>query len=497
MPRRPAPARPLLTALAALCLALPANAQGITPDALWQKWQEGGTDRQVTVKARSRTDAEMRLDGVTVTQTVEDGTLTATLDHMVLRPAADGSVAITIAPDQKLRLSAIDDHGTVTGRFALTGAGVTIAVTGDIAAPDYAFASEDFALALEDLISDGTAIPAEATLAITSMRGTVEGSGTPGDAPLTVTFSGDQATTEVSYEDAATGTSVHSGSAQQDFDSSISFDAAPNGTETGQGWTITGTATGGAGETRSLQTSPQTGSMETRTQVGSSDIAFGFGPERADYDVQVTGVEIALSSDQFPIPPVTFRLPRAKAAVSIPIAVSDAPQTARLGMMLKDLQIDEQIWALADPARSLPRTPAQLSLDLESDLLLQDPPVLPGPEDAAPVPGILPQSLRIRDLSLALADATLDAVGGFDFPTPEGARVPDLNAPVGRLDLEGTGIMTLLQRLAAAGILDAQQAMGAQMMLGMFATAGDGDQLTSRIVAEPGGGLVVNGNRMR
>jgi hypothetical protein len=75
--------------------------------------------------------------------------------------------------------------------------------------------------------------------------------------------------------------------------------------------------------------------------------------------------------------------------------------------------------------------------------------------------------------------------------------VPDPARTVGALDLEGTGLNGLLQRAMGAGAMSMEQAMGAQMLLGMFATQGEGDTFTTRIELLPEGGLVVNGTQLR
>ena len=63
--------------------------------------------------------------------------------------------------------------------------------------------------------------------------------------------------------------------------------------------------------------------------------------------------------------------------------------------------------------------------------------------------------------------------------------------------LKHAGALGLLQSLVQAGAMTGEQATGLQMMIAMFARPGEGDSLTSTIVTEPGGGLTVNGTRLR
>ncbi|MCA8882935.1 MAG: DUF2125 domain-containing protein [Rhodobacteraceae bacterium] len=490
--------RPPLAALTAVAFALPAAAD-ITPDALWQLWQQTGAQsgRSIAAASTSHDGAALRLNGVTVTQTLKDAVFTAQIDRMILSPAADGAVAVSVAADQSVRFTAHDDTEDLAARFALSGSGLTIAVTGDLDAPEYAFATDALTLDLQELLSGGTPVPAQAMLGVRDVSGTVDGTGSGTTTPLTARFSGAETTSLLVYDDPVSGAALRTESTQADIDGTLTFDPGTGNGDPARGWSLAGQVSGGAGQSTSRQTAAETGTVETAIRQDRSAIQLAYDAERVSYDIDIAGVQLALSSDQFPLPPMTFSLPEASAAVSVPLAPAAGTQTARIALTLKDLEVDDALWAMADPGHALPRTPAQLALNVEADLLVQDAPVLPGPLGTAPPPGLLPHAVRIRDLSLALADATLNAAGGFTFETAAGSQVPDVNAPVGKLDLSGTGLVTLLQRLSAAGILDPQQTMGAQMVLGMFATPGDGDSLTSQVVAEPGGALYVNGNRVR
>ena len=50
--------------------------------------------------------------------------------------------------------------------------------------------------------------------------------------------------------------------------------------------------------------------------------------------------------------------------------------------------------------------------------------------------------------------------------------------------------------LTGAGLLSQEQALGLSMAMMMFAQPGEGDSLTSRVVAGPDGSLTVNGKAM-
>ena len=70
--------------------------------------------------------------------------------------------------------------------------------------------------------------------------------------------------------------------------------------------------------------------------------------------------------------------------------------------------------------------------------------------------------------------------------------------PSGTLNLMLTGGNALLDTLVNMGLVPEDQAMGARMMLGMFARPGDGpDTLVSTIQVNEDGSVLANGQRIK
>jgi hypothetical protein len=107
-------------------------------------------------------------------------------------------------------------------------------------------------------------------------------------------------------------------------------------------------------------------------------------------------------------------------------------------------------------------------------------------------------ALTVNALTLAIAGARLTGAGDFTFDNADMSTFPGMPRPEGALDLQLTGGNTLMDTLVAMGLLPEEQAMGARMMLGLFARPGSGpDSLTSRIEITPDGQLLANGQRLR
>jgi len=71
-------------------------------------------------------------------------------------------------------------------------------------------------------------------------------------------------------------------------------------------------------------------------------------------------------------------------------------------------------------------------------------------------------------------------------------------APTGVANLALSGANGLMDKLIQMGLLSDNDAMGARMMMGMMAVAGDGeDTLKSKIEVTDDGQILANGQRMR
>ena len=70
--------------------------------------------------------------------------------------------------------------------------------------------------------------------------------------------------------------------------------------------------------------------------------------------------------------------------------------------------------------------------------------------------------------------------------------------PTGSLDLTLVGGNGLIDKLVAMGLLPEEQAMGARMMMGLFAVPGDGeDSLKSKLEINEDGHVLANGQRLK
>lgn len=476
--------------LAACLLALPAAAE-LSAEALWQNWQDIGAaqGRVITAASQTRTGGTLALSGISITQTAGTRSVTSTLSDLRLSEGPGGIVTVLVPTGQQLVVTTHEPGAAdVIATFALGAGDLALTARGDLPAPDYALSAPAFALDLVSLRQGPTDLPAHFTLGLTDLTGTLSGFAPDAASHVLADLAVATATTAFDVTDPATGQHVDTTITQTD--SRLTADITP-GADISK-LTAAIRLLSGPAEASSRQTSPMTGTVETVTKEDSSALSLDIAGGRADLTQALAGLEVALSAPQLPVSPVQLTMKSADIGLSVPIAPAPDSQPASLTARLADLIASDTLWNTLDPNRILPRTPAQLTLDLSADLKLD--PAVPGIPAPAPV---IPQAVRINALSLSLAGAELNASGKFTLPAPGPLGIPDFANPVGSLDVMVKGAETLLNQLTTAGLLGADQAMMAQMMMGIFTTPGDGDTLTSRIVTQPDGGLLVNGNRLK
>ena len=240
--------------------------------------------------------------------------------------------------------------------------------------------------------------------------------------------------------------------------------------------------------------------MQEMTQ-GNSDIEYLLD----ENGLRMAGTADTIAMQMSGLPdmplPISARLGSADFNLVTPLNASEDEQEFALGLSLNDIEVDDSLWSLIDPSRALPRDPAQLTLDVDGraktfvDLLDFFGLMAAGQSDE--IPGEL-NSLRLKDLRIALAGADLSGSGTFTFDNADLVTFGGLPRPEGAIDLALTGANGLMDTLVQMGLLPEDQAMSARMMMGLFSVPGTGDDtLTSTIEINSEGHVLANGQRLK
>ena len=168
---------------------------------------------------------------------------------------------------------------------------------------------------------------------------------------------------------------------------------------------------------------------------------------------------------------------------------------------LKDFTIADGLWGLFDPSGQLPRDPATMTVDLsgKAKLLFDylDPAQSAILEQAGTALGEL-EALTLNELTVDVAGARLTGQGDFTFDNSDTVTFSGFPKPQGAVDLQLLGGNGLLDNLVSIGLLPEDQALGARLMMGLFARPGEGeDAFVSKIEVNDQGHVLANGQRLQ
>ena len=231
-----------------------------------------------------------------------------------------------------------------------------------------------------------------------------------------------------------------------------------------------------------------------------STIGFSMSSVGLAYDIVQRNVAVNMLVSAFPLP-VSFNAAEMGSSFQMPLQKSQDEQDFGLGLTLSDFTMSDVIWSLFDPSAQLPREPATIAVDLsgKAKLLLDllDADQAEVLEETGAVPGEL-NALTLNTLNIDAAGAKLTGSGDFVFDNTDLTTFDGLPRPEGGIDLQLVGGNGLLDKLVNMGLLPEDQAIGARMMMGLFAVPGEGaDTLNSRIEVNDQGHVLANGQRIR
>ena len=91
----------------------------------------------------------------------------------------------------------------------------------------------------------------------------------------------------------------------------------------------------------------------------------------------------------------------------------------------------------------------------------------------------------------------LTGTGAFTFDNTDLVTFDGVPAPTGKMELTLKGGNGLLDKLVAMGLIPSDQAMGARMMMAMFAKPGDGEDTLNSTLEFKDKGFFANGQRLQ
>ncbi|MEL6566382.1 MAG: DUF2125 domain-containing protein [Pseudomonadota bacterium] len=504
-----------LTASTALVLVLPATAFAeLTAAEVWEDWQDymASAGYEVTASEASAGDT-LTVSDVTMSMDLSDDTGTGAtnvrMSEIIFNENADGTVSIDISAQSEINVAfdgvAADDDvdftliydqtepvmtasgtaGNITYDYAATQVALTLdgVQTGGVILTDevarLSVAARDVAYVMTNAVGEVRAI--EQTISATDLRYAIFFDDPAGEG--TFDMSGTmEGLTFAGAGDLPIGADMQDVNAM--LDAGFQFDGTFGSTKGGYDLTFNSPDGGGT--------------FNSASDGGTLRVAVS--PDGLNYDVTQTGVNLNMLLTQMPLP-ISLAAAEVTTNILMPLQKSDEEQDFGMVLGLSDFTMSDALWGLFDASAQLPRDPATLLVDLSGkarvlfDFL--DPTQAAVLEQSGAAPGEL-NALTLNALELDALGAKLTGAGDFTFDNSDLVTFDGLPRPEGAVDLSLVGGNGLLDKLVAMGLVPDDQAMGARMMMGLFAVPGEGeDTLNSKIEVNGEGHVLANGQRLR
>lgn len=501
------------TALA-LCLPATAALADLTAEEVWADWQSYMSSAGYTVTASETVEAgtvsvsDMTLD-VEFADDTGAGAFKVELESINFVEQGDGTVAIELPTNTTMNMSFTPETGEdVTVAVGFDQTAPNMVASGDPGDLTYTYAAEAARMALQSVTIDGVSVGpeiAKVDVTMTDLAQVVQTS--VGDVrkmsqdmsiasvDYDIAFNDPESDDNFQLKGAMNGLKLE-GTGDLPIETDVQdLNAMLNdGFEAQAGFTTTG------GNYDMSFSSEGDGSGTANATSTGAKFDVSIGPDGLLYDVAQSGVDMNMLVTEFPLP-LSFSAAEIGTRFLVPLQKSNDEQDFGMAVTLSEFSMSDAIWSLFDPTSQLPRNPATLVVDLSGkakvlfDFL--DPAQAEVLEQADTIPGEL-NALTVNKLELDAVGARLTGAGDFVFDNTDLTTFDGMPRPEGAVDLTLVGGNGLLDKLVGMGLLPEDQAMGARMMMGLFAVPGEGeDTLNSKIEVNGEGHVLANGQRIR
>ncbi len=491
-----------------VCLSSSAAFADITPEQVWEGWQEYMESFGYELDAtEARTSDTLTLSDIRMSTEIpeEDAALTMSVTTLSLHDNGDGTVSVTIPPVMPFNLafSGKDDSANMALEYQTTD--FSMLVSGDPAVTTYRYAAENITTLLKSMIVDGkTADIGKAELSLSDLSGTsVHKKGDASVFSQQINAEGLNYDLDIKGQDSANRIAVTGEAANIAMDYQGSFPSNVDSSDIvamlDGGFSASGDISYDDGSSEFLI---EDGRKTARglSSTGGGSLEFGMDAEALKYIGNANDLEITLTGDDFPFP-VEVALGETGFNLLMPLSKRDEEQDFAFAVTLADFSMSDMIWALFDPTAQLPHDPATIAIDLTGkvklflDLLNSE--EMARVEKGETTAGEL-NALDINALTVRAAGAELTGEGSFTFDNSDLTSFGGAPAPTGALDLQLIGGNGLLDKLVAMGFLPEEQASGIRLMSSIFTVTGQGeDTLKSTIEVTDEGHVKANGQRIK
>ncbi len=484
----------------------------VTNADVWGNWQGYWESMGYAVTANESVSGDvLMLTDLEMTMALEEGgeDISLTLPSLTLTEQGDGRVKIAMPPlSQVVFKISLQDGEKIDAVIGYAQDALDIIATGGNGNFEYSYSAVSVKLSLEKLTVDGVEIGSDMA------KGTIGVEGIVGNSTITGgelhNFAQILNATAMTYDmifsdpDSDVSAKINGGLQNLSFNGTgmspvTGVNMQDLGAMLASGFSANGTFTYQGGNMDMAFSSPD-GAGTTNTSSTGGAIEYAFGADGLDYNVSQTGLEINALVPDVPLP-IVLNMALAKFNFAMPLQKSNQEQDFALGFTMGDLTVSDMIWVLLDPSAQLSRDPANIALDLTGKAKVffdfMNPDQATALESSGAAPGEL-NALTLKNLVVDAVGARLTGTGDFKFDNSDLVSFDGIPRPTGAVDLKLVGGNGLLDKLVEMGMLPQKKAMGARMMMGLFAVVGtEPDTLNSKLEINDAGHILANGQRIQ
>ncbi|MGB7319324.1 MAG: DUF2125 domain-containing protein [Planktotalea sp.] len=486
-------------------------AADVTANDIWADWKSYlsgfgySVDAQESMSGDTLTVTDLNM---TVPMPEGTGSFAITLSSIDFVENGDGTVDVVFpevmpmvfagkGPEDELVKGSIEH---TTKNMKMRASGVPDQVT-------YTYTADQLGMALTELTVDGDALPMDA-LKAEFVSNNVSGTSVmePGALRKIVQeMTLGESTYQVNFQapDSSDGVVVNGKIASMAFsgetlipeaiDPQNMADAMNKGFAVNGGFSYTGS-------TAEFAVTDGGDTMGGSSSAASAQINVAMNKDALEYTGGSKDTTLNIMGGEIPLP-IAVNFGEVAFKLLMPVAKAEEPSDFAFGLTLGDFETSEDLWSMLDPGKVLPRDPATIAIDLtgKAKMLFDffDPEQMQAVENGETVPAEL-NAVTLNKLLLSIAGAQLSGTGDFTFDNSDLETFDGMPKPTGGIDLSLLGGNGLMDKLVQMGLLPQEQAMGARMMMGLFARPGEGeDSLTSKIEINAEGHILANGQRIQ
>lgn len=492
------------TALACIFTATSSFAD-VTSQQVWDDWKSYMQDFGYTVEGNeSRSGDTLTVSDLTMSINLpeEEGTVELTMPELSFTDQGDGTVSVGMPDQSTMAINAQSDEGeSMNVVVAMNTTGMSTVVSGEPEDMTYSYTAASLALTLEEFDVEGEA-PDDLQFTVTMDNLIGKSSMKLGDMrDVAQNFAADRMTYELRIVDSAEDANVV---AVGEVDG-LSFEGEgviPVGIDMEDPTAFFNAGFDMQGIFRQASSQSQLTALEDgqpvnfETSTGPGEVEIAFSKDGIAYVGGGDDISVNMVGGEIPFP-ISFEMEEVGYEFVMPLAASEEEQDFALGLTLGGLAVPDMLWNIFDPSAILPRDPATLSFDLNGKTRIFTDLMDPSVQDSDDFPGEL-TALTLSDLVIEVGGAELTGTGDFTFDNSDLTSFDGMPKPEGAADFRLLGGNGLLDKLIQMGFVSDQDAMGARMMMGLFAVPGPAeDELNSRIEVNEAGHVLANGQRIK